>query len=437
MCLRRCRAEVDRGADDNRVRFDEFLHHALEGRVFEDAVPVLRLFAAAAGDARLDGPFGEGDEFGFESFFRETIERQVDRGGRCFLRVGGSRRFLGFSWPESMRLEDEGECANCYGCDSSQAASNRLPARSMSSSVVSNPRLKRIVPRASSSGRPIALCVGLSRWREPSKCPKVAAQSSVARRRRSWTFTSGRFTLSVFGRRSTRPALTLIAGPMILLSRRGEPVSEHREALHCRKGLFGGHGGVSQADNAGHVRRSAADAVFFAAPADEALQDEPPADIEGAYPLGTTQLMSADRKEIHPQRFDAGDDLSGRLGGVGMEEDSVLMAAAGNLLKGLDGSDFVIGVHDAGEHGIGANCGCNRIGIDHPLGVAPDDREFVAQVVPRTGPFPSRPGARLRRTMRWPVAAGARRNIVPQMARLAPSVPPEVKTISSRPAPSN
>src|SRR5262249_28750994 len=87
-------------------------------------------------------------------------------------------------------------------CRYSQAATSRLTARSTSSSLVYQPTLSRTVPRAISGRKPMAASVA-DRWAEPEwHAAPVEAHSSGQRPSSSAAFTCGKFTESVFGRRS-------------------------------------------------------------------------------------------------------------------------------------------------------------------------------------------------------------------------------------------
>ena len=79
-------------------------------------------------------------------------------------------------------------------------------------------------------------------------------------------------------------------------------------------------------------------------------------DVQAAASLGSVHFVSAHRQQIdviclHVDRY-----LADRLRGVGVEEDTALMADFADGANILQRADFIVGPHDRDENRVGPNC---------------------------------------------------------------------------------
>jgi hypothetical protein len=82
------------------------------------------------------------------------------------------------------------------------------------------------------------------------------------------------------------------------------------------------------------------------------LERRSPANVEGSRPLRTVDLVAGQREKIDPEFIDPDWDLADALDSIGVQEDPLRSGDRTDLLKRLDGPDFVVGVHDGDEEGL-------------------------------------------------------------------------------------
>ena len=82
----------------------------------------------------------------------------------------------------------------------------------------------------------------------------------------------------------------------------------------------------------------------------------PLAHVERSHALGSVQLVAAHAIEVDRERVHVDRNFAERLNAVHMQRHSGLMGDARDIGDGLHGAQFVIGVHDGDQHGLGAQC---------------------------------------------------------------------------------
>src|SRR5262249_7639852 len=90
---------------------------------------------------------------------------------------------------------------------------------------------------------------------------------------------------------------------------------------------------------------------------------------QGSHSLGGINLMSGDRQKISAELADAGRNLADGLGGVGVEQDAVLLGDTGAILDRLNRADLVVCMHDADEDSAWRDGFAKIVGVDPPCSV--------------------------------------------------------------------
>ena len=100
------------------------------------------------------------------------------------------------------------------------------------------------------------------------------------------------------------------------------------------------------------------------------------ADVEGTYPFGAVELMGGEAEQVEVVGLDVEGEFADGLGGVGMEEDAVVVAEGADLADGVKGTDLVIGGHDRDEESLIGEGLCHLVGADGAVLVDGEDGEF-------------------------------------------------------------
>ena len=121
---------------------------------------------------------------------------------------------------------------------------------------------------------------------------------------------------------------------------------------------------LAEANDSRHVLRRRALAALLLSAINQVLDLHPFANVQKPDAFRPVQLMGACAHKVDAQILHANVFVAIRLHSVGMEQYAMLAGDAGKLGNGLDGADFVVGVHDGGKNGIGTNGLFKRDGID-------------------------------------------------------------------------
>ena len=139
-----------------------------------------------------------------------------------------------------------------------------------------------------------------------------------------------------------------------------EVVAEGGEARHVGKVLLREVAGGGQGGGVGEVFGAGAAPGLLVAAEQEGADWGAFADVEGPDALGGVHLVAGEGEQVHVREL-AGEvegELSGDLGGVGVEEDGRggLLDNAGEVGDGEDDAGLVVGEHDGDEEGfVGAD----------------------------------------------------------------------------------
>src|SRR5579872_7224504 len=114
-----------------------------------------------------------------------------------------------------------------------------------------------------------------------------------------------------------------------------------------------------------HVLRSRPHAALVAPAIENRLKLDPFAHIEGAHALRRIELVAADRIEIGTQRLDVDIHFARSLHAIGMKCDARFLRNTSNFLYWLNGSQLIVGMHDADQPGVGTDRAPNGIRVDH------------------------------------------------------------------------
>lgn len=113
-------------------------------------------------------------------------------------------------------------------------------------------------------------------------------------------------------------------------------------------------GGGTEGGDAGDVFRAGAAAIFVAAAKLEGMERDALADEEGADAFGGAHFVAAEGVEIDAELAQGDGEAAGDLDAVGVEEGAVFVGDGSEFGQGLEGAEFVVGVHDGDEGRIGA-----------------------------------------------------------------------------------
>ena len=118
----------------------------------------------------------------------------------------------------------------------------------------------------------------------------------------------------------------------------------------------------SHAHDGRKIFRTGPLAPFLTAALNEVLQPQGAfADIEDARALGTVELMARQGQQIDVLGRYVNVQVARCLDGVGMEQDALFPADCADLRNGLNGADFVVGVHNGDQRRVGPD------GVSHFL----------------------------------------------------------------------
>ena len=107
--------------------------------------------------------------------------------------------------------------------------------------------------------------------------------------------------------------------------------------------------GFTKPYNTGNILCSCPAPTFLAAAVDEVVDFGTFPDIEGADTLGAVELVGREGEEIDVLGFHVHRDVPDYLHSISMERDFVLPCNRTQFRDRLDGTDLVVGVHDADQ----------------------------------------------------------------------------------------
>src|SRR3990172_5510069 len=121
-----------------------------------------------------------------------------------------------------------------------------------------------------------------------------------------------------------------------------------------------------------HVLRSGPPAGLMTCPMDKRFKGRSFPDIQRAYAFGCIYLMTGQGQQVYTQVIDCCGYLSHRLGSIRMEEDPVVLRDLCNLVNRLDGSRFIVGMHDGNKNGLASYGFFNAVGINPSVPIHAD-----------------------------------------------------------------
>src|SRR5664280_2044707 len=158
------------------------------------------------------------------------------------------------------------------------------------------------------------------------------------------------------------------AGQQQIFTRMNQEIRRHARALRGNflsnptwsmfnlRHLITAHplGGGAEGGDAGDVLGARAAVAFVMAAVHDGREAGALAHVERAYALGRIELVTAHAVEVHAERLDVHGDFAERLHAIHVEGGAGLVGDPGYFGDGLERAEFVIGVHDADQHGLGA-----------------------------------------------------------------------------------
>ena len=113
--------------------------------------------------------------------------------------------------------------------------------------------------------------------------------------------------------------------------------------------------GFAQADDASDIFRAGTESALVVPTIKKLAKARAPLDVNRANALGSVKLVTGKGKKIELESFDVDRNFPDGLHGISVEVDVALDGDAADFFEGLDGAEFIVGVHDGDEDGLGAN----------------------------------------------------------------------------------
>src|SRR5262245_34654969 len=159
--------------------------------------------------------------------------------------------------------------------------------------------------------------------------------------------------------------------------------AQSAHAIHGRK-VAGKLASLAEGDRQQGALRARASAAFVSGAMDQRLDRQPAAHEQRADAFWRVNLVAGDRQKIDAELVDASCDLADRLRSVGVEQGPALAGNAGALRDRLDGSDLVIGMHDAHEDRARRDRLAEIVGIKAACAVNGQIRHTCAEAFEKT-----------------------------------------------------
>ena len=112
--------------------------------------------------------------------------------------------------------------------------------------------------------------------------------------------------------------------------------------------------------------RACSKAMLLAAATNKWLEADARTDVERANALGCIHLVPDDGEQVNVKLDDIDGELADSLGGIGVQEDAVLMGDGGEFGDRLQHAGLIIGVHDRHQVRRLAQR-CSQIGGEHQV----------------------------------------------------------------------
>ena len=150
-------------------------------------------------------------------------------------------------------------------------------------------------------------------------------------------------------------------------------VAERGDALGVfRQGCFRDFRSLSQADDSGDVLGAGPEAALVMTAVEELAQARAAADVEGADALWSVELVPGKREQVEFERVHIDRNFACGLYSVGVEVDVGFGRDLADFFEGLHGAEFIVGVHDGDQHGLGMLAQGVAQGLEINLSVAID-----------------------------------------------------------------
>ncbi len=162
-----------------------------------------------------------------------------------------------------------------------------------------------------------------------------------------------------------------------------EMVAQGEQAFTLAVHVCGTEGtGLAQADDTGDIERARAEAPLLAAALLQGCQTHTGATathIECAHALGAVELVTRHGEEIDIVGLDIGWHLPDPLGGIGVEDDALVVAQIPDLGDLVDRTDLVVGPHDGDQDRVFTQGVLDHLAGDDAVGTGfePGDIEAV------------------------------------------------------------
>src|SRR5262249_55023242 len=112
-------------------------------------------------------------------------------------------------------------------------------------------------------------------------------------------------------------------------------------------------------DDAGNVFSARAEAALVVPAVEQLLNASASANVQGADALGAIYFVCGERKEIDAKHIYIDRDFAGGLYCVCVEANISFSGDSPDFSERLNRAELVVGVHDADQNGLRANCGAN------------------------------------------------------------------------------
>ncbi len=134
--------------------------------------------------------------------------------------------------------------------------------------------------------------------------------------------------------------------------------------VHRGAGPLHGH---RQAHDFRHVFRTGAAAPLLCAAVHKILNGDAGTEVQCPHALWRVDLVSAEGEHVDILFLHVDVHVADGLHRIGVEQHAVLFADGADFRDGLDGADFVVGVHDGDQGGLIRNGGFQLIRMDDPV----------------------------------------------------------------------
>ena len=139
--------------------------------------------------------------------------------------------------------------------------------------------------------------------------------------------------------------------------------------------------GFAESDDAGNVERAGTHAALVAAAVNLSGKLHArilAANVQRADALGAVNLVAGDRHQVDAVFLDVHGNFADGLHCVHMKEDALFFGDLADFRDGLNHADFVVGVHDGDQDGLGRDGAAQIVEIDAAVFLHRQIGDFVA-----------------------------------------------------------